>query len=93
MPESESNRIARLEERYHGVREDMHDMAQEIERHRGRLHNLEGIAQTFVDTQQTNRRREAEQYERLSTRLTLVGLVLAACAILSPILVAVTTSR
>jgi chromosome segregation ATPase len=80
-------RLARLEEQIRGVREDITELVQETNRARTRLHQLEGIAASFVDIQKENRRREAEQYQRLSLRIQLAGLLLAAAAILSPILV------
>jgi chromosome segregation ATPase len=74
-------RLARLEEQLRGVREDIGALHTEVERARTRLHNLEGIAQTFVDAQNQNRRREAEQYRRLGNLIGLGSLLMAAAMV------------
>jgi hypothetical protein len=80
-------RLARLEEQIRGVREDITELVQEANKARTRLHHLEGITASFVDIQKENRRREAEQYQRLGVRIQLAGLFLVVASILSPILV------
>jgi predicted nucleic acid-binding Zn-ribbon protein len=70
-------RLARLEEQIKGVREDVAEMHNEVERARTRLHNLEGITQMFVDAQKLNRRREEEQYRRLGNVVGIGGLALS----------------
>jgi hypothetical protein len=87
VPDSDAARIARLDERLEGVREDYYSLMAEVQANRKRIHNLEGLASTFVETQKINRRREEEQYRRLEVRIQFLGLVFAAAAILSPVLV------
>jgi len=93
VPDSEGARIARLEERVAGVREDMGDLVAEQLRHRTRLHNLEGIIATFVDQQRENRRGEARQYRRLEVRMQVLTIAVAIGAIFAPIVVAIVTGK
>lgn len=93
MPDSEGARIAVLEERLSGVREDMSELVAEQLRHRTRLHQLEGICATFVDQQRQNRRGEALQYRRLEVRMQILTLVIALAAIATPIIVAIVTGK
>lgn len=93
MPDSEGARIARLEERVAGVREDMTAFVAEQERHRTRLHNLEGICGTFLDQQRENRRMEASQYRRLELRLQVLTVVIAIAAIATPIIIAIVSGK
>ena len=93
MPDSEGARIARLEERVAGVREDMTELVAEQQRHRIRLHNLEGICSAFVDQQRENRRSEANQYRRLELRLQVLTVVIAIAAIATPIVIAIVTGK
>lgn len=93
MPDSEGARIARLEERVAGVREDLGELVAEQLRHRTRLHNLEGICATFLDQQRENRRSEARQYRRLEVRMQVLTIAVAIGAIFAPIVVAVLTGK
>lgn len=93
MPESEGARLARLEERVDGVREDMLDVVQEQLRHRTRLHNLEGICAAFVDQQRENRRSEVRQYRRLEVRMQVLTIAVAIGAIFAPIVVALFSGK
>lgn len=93
MPDSEGARIARLEERVGGVREDIDDIVREQLRHRTRLHNIEGICAAFVDQQKENRRGEARQYRRLEVRMQVLTIAVAIGAIFAPIIVAFVTGK
>lgn len=86
-------RLAALEERVQGVREDLADLTAEMGRTRTRLHNLEGITARFVANQEENRRQEEAQYRRLGGRVQVVGLLLTAAAVLSPLLVVLLTGK
>lgn len=90
MPDSEGAHIARLEERVQGVREDVAELVAEVQRHRKRLHDLEGIAQAYMDTQKVHRQREAQQYRRLGIQIQVLTVVVALAAIVAPIVTAVT---
>lgn len=85
MPERELERLARLEEQVRGVREDIAELVAEAQRGRVRLHNLEGIAGSFVDIQKENRRKEADQYRRLELRIQVLTLIVGMAAVLAPI--------
>jgi len=93
VPEPDGVRMARLEERLTGVREDMTAIVAEQLRHRTRLHNLEGICGTFLDEQRENRRSEDRQYRRLELRLQVLTVVIAIAAIATPIVVAIVTGK
>ena len=79
-----------MEERVEGVREDLAALLAEVQRNRKRLHDLEGIAQAFMDTQQVNRQREAQQYRRLGVQIQVLTVVVALAAIVAPIVTALT---
>ena len=49
----------------------------QVGRARTRLHNLEGFAQAYLDTQKANRRQEERQYRRLANRVQVGGLAMA----------------
>lgn len=86
MPTPDAH-FARLDEQILGIRDDVTDLVTEMNRTRGRLHDLEGIAATFVEVQKVNRRREEEQYQKLGLRMQLGMLLLTLAAVLSPIIV------
>lgn len=71
----------------------MGELVAEQQRHRTRLHNLEGICATFVDQQRENRRGEALQYRRLEVRMQVLTVAVAIGAILAPIIVAIVTGK
>lgn len=60
-----------------GLRGDVSELTAEVSRARTRLHNLEGFAQAYLDTQKANRRQEEQQYRRLSNKVALGGLAMA----------------
>ena len=72
-------RLARMEERLEGVREDLANLVAEVGRSRTRLHDLEGIAATLV-SQERQRSRDTQAHQRrmewrLQTLMALVALV------------------
>lgn len=74
LPDGE--RLATLEQAVRDLRDDVLTVGAQMERTRTRLHNLEGFAQSYLDTQQSNRRQEADQYRRMGNRIALAGLAL-----------------
>ena len=64
-------------------------MESESDRTRVRLHNLEGIAATFLDQQKAARDREEKQYRRLELRIQALTVVIAVAAVAVPIVLAV----
>jgi hypothetical protein len=78
----DGERIATLEEAVRGLREDVQTLSAQIDRSRTRLHNLEGFAQAYLDTQKVNRRQEDNQYRRMGNRIALGGLVMAAAMVM-----------
>ncbi len=85
MP-SADERLATVEAVLLELRADVADIKHEAVRTRDRLHKLEGVSALFVETQKENRRKEAEQYHQLGTRLTIVGLILTALLFIEPFL-------
>lgn len=59
------------------LREDIGEMKAEELRTRTRLHNLEGFAQAYLDTQKANRRAEDRQYRRLTNMIAIGGLAMS----------------
>jgi hypothetical protein len=82
-----------LAERIAGVKADVRELSDEQQRQRTRLHNLEGFAAAYLDTQRENRRSEAQQYRRLELRLQALTVVIAIAAIAVPVLVAIMTGK
>lgn len=70
-------RITRLETLLENLRVDVQELSTEQHRSRDRLHNLEGFAQAYLDTQKVNRAREDAQYRKLGRRIQLGGLLMA----------------
>jgi hypothetical protein len=92
MP-STDERLAALSERIKQLRSDVSVLTAETTRTRRRLHNLEGFAQAYLDTQKANRRLEDKQYRRLETRLQITGVFLTIAAVLSPLLAVLIVGR
>ncbi len=78
MPERQGVDTAVLVERIEGIRSVVNELAAEQQRNRTRLHNLEGFAAAYLDTQRANRRSEDRQYRRLELRLQVLTVVIAA---------------
>lgn len=93
MGESDGVAIARLQEQIQGVREDVAAIVDEQRRTRTRLHNLEGMAQAYADTQKVTRRREEAQYRRLELRLQVLTVVIGVAAIIAPVLTVVALGK
>jgi hypothetical protein len=84
MP-TEGERIATVETILLDIRGDVSELRQEATEARRRLHKLEGIAGSFVDMQNENRRKEAAQYQKLGLRIQVLTVVVGLAAILAPI--------
>jgi uncharacterized membrane protein len=89
----DGERLATVEAVLQEVRSDLKDVKEEAIRTRTRLHNLEGIASAFLDTQRENRRNEDAQYRRLGVRIQLLTLVVGLAAILSPLVALFLTGK
>ena len=76
MPDTHE-RIARLETLVAEVRDDVTALVGQMDRSRQRLHSLEGFAQAYLDIQRSNRRREEKQYRKLTSAISIGGLVIA----------------
>lgn len=90
---TEGERLARLEEQIHGIRDDVSALTAETARARDRLHKLEGASSLAVEAAKINRRNEAAQYRSLGIKIALVGLALALAAAVSPVVVVLLTGR
>jgi hypothetical protein len=73
---SDGERLARLEEKVDGLVADIADLCREELRSRGRLHDLEGFAAAYLETQKVHRRAEDRQYRRLANAIALGGLAM-----------------
>lgn len=89
MPAHEGVSNDVLAERIEGVRAEVNELIEESKRTRTRLHQLEGFAGAYLDTQKANRRHEARQYRRLELRIQMLTLAVGFAAIASPIVVAI----
>lgn len=89
MPGHEGVSSDVLAERLEGVRTDVAELVEESKRTRTRLHQLEGFAGAYLDTQKANRRQEQRQYRRLELRIQVLTVVVSFAAVVSPILVAI----
>jgi hypothetical protein len=85
---TDGERLATVEAVLHEIRADVTELRTESLRSRTRLHNLEGVAGAFLDMQTQNRRREAEQYQRLGVRIQIAGIAIGIGAIIVPIIIA-----
>ena len=79
-------RLARVETLLADIREDVSELRDEAKSARQRLHNLEGIATAVTATQKANRHAEELQYHQLGRRVQFIGLLLAAAAVISPLI-------
>ena len=93
MPEPDGVKIARLQEQLQGLRDDVTELVAEGKRTRTRLHNLEGFAQAYLDTQTSARRSEQRQYRRLEVRVQVLTVAVGLAAVASPIIVAILTGK
>lgn len=93
MPESVESRVAALTQRVEdlaGVIEEVR-MATREDHHR--LRNVESAVSRMIDAQKAAREGEREQYRRLGIRMQVLTLVLAAAAVVVPIVVAILATR
>jgi hypothetical protein len=90
---TDGERLATVEAILHEIRGDVADLKQESALSRQRLHKLEGIAGAFVETQTENRRKEAEQYQRLGLRIQVLTVVVGLAAVLAPIVTVLLVGR
>jgi len=84
---SDDARLATVEAVLRELRDDVTELRDEGLRQRTRLHNLEGVAASFLDAQKENRRKEALQYQRLGLRIQVLTLVVGFAAVATPIVV------
>lgn len=73
----DGQRIAVLETRLETVVSGLAQLVEEEVRTRRRLHNLEGFAQAYLDTQREHRRAEDRQYRRLTNVVGFGGLAMS----------------
>lgn len=76
-----------------GLRDDMVVMRSEESRTRTRLHNLEGLAETLVGESRQRRRDEKRREDRVSRRLQVLTVAVAAAALFEPFLYHLATGR
>lgn len=74
-------RVAALEAKLDNVKADIQELEAEMNRTRGRLHNLEGLAQATIDVQKAHRRSEQKQYQRMGTMIALAGVFMSAAMV------------
>ena len=79
-------RLARVEERLEGVREDLAHLVGEVGRSRTRLHDLEGIAATLVSQERQRNRDTRTHQRRMELRLQLLMALVALVSVLEPLL-------
>jgi hypothetical protein len=77
MAPVDGERLAVLETRLEGLASDVAELVKEERSTRRRLHNLEGFAQAYLDTQREHRRQEERQYHRLANAIGFGGLALS----------------
>lgn len=92
MPSSDE-RLAALEERVSGLRDDMTELKDETFRSRRRLHDLEGIAGVLVAQEKRRNRDTRENQRRTQRRLSVLTVVIAAAALFEPFLYHLVTGR
>lgn len=76
MP-ADGERLAILETKLDGIVADLADLRTEDNRTRTRLHNLEGFAQAYLETQKVHRRAEERQYRRLANAIGVGGVAMS----------------
>lgn len=91
MDQGVSNDV--LAERIEGVRQDVSQLAEEARRTRTRLHQLEGVTGTLVDSYKQRRRDEQRRERALSRRLNVLSVVIAAAALSEPFLYHLATGK
>lgn len=74
---NDGERLATLEAGQIEIRGDIAALSAQMDRTRTRLHNLEGFAQAYLDLQRENRRQEKRENEKLATRISFGGLLMA----------------
>jgi len=89
----DGERLATVEAVLRELRDDMSDLKTEMARTRTRLHNVEGVASAFVDTQKQARRGEAAQYRSLEIRIQVLTIVVGLAAVLTPLALFFITGR
>lgn len=83
---TEGERLATLEAVLREIRDDVDELRDEWQRARARLHNLEGISNTFLAWQKDAREKEAAQYRRLGLWIGVLSVVVALATIVEPLL-------
>lgn len=68
------------------MREDVNELRAESARGRTRLHSLEGLADLLVGESKQRRRDEKRRQDEVNRRLQVLTVVIAAAALLEPVL-------
>lgn len=82
----EGERLATLEAVLQELRSDVGELKSETNRTRGRLHDLEGLAQTLVNQETVRIRVTREQQAAMRLRLQLLTAVVGLAALAEPFL-------
>ena len=86
-------RLARVEERLAGLRDDVSELVAESHRARTRLHDLEGIAATLVSQERQRNRDTKTHQRRMELRLQLLMALVALVSVVEPLVFHVATGK
>lgn len=86
-------RLARVEERLEGVREDLATLVSEVGRSRTRLHDLEGIAATLVSQERQRNRDTRTHQRRMEMRLQVLMALVALVSVVEPLVFHIATGK
>jgi len=85
MPVPEGERIAKVEEKIQGLREDVQALTTEQERTRQRLHSLEGTTAGLVKTASVRAEVAAESSRRVERNVKILSALVALAGIVGPL--------
>ena len=77
----DGERIATLEQAVRDLSEDVQELSAQVERSRGRLHDLEGFAHASLELQKQHRRLEQRQYQKIAQSIQFGSLIMAAAMV------------
>lgn len=83
---TDGERIARLEERWRDMRQDIADLRQADARTRDRLHQIEGMQGLLVEERKQRTETAAARQKRLEVRIQVLTVVVAIAAVATPVL-------
>ena len=86
-------RLARVEERLEGLREDVAALVLETNRARTRLHDLEGLAGTLVSQERQRNRDTKTHQRRMEWRLQLLMALVALVSVVEPLVFHIATGK